>query len=81
MAQPVWVTPAGDLGTIAESLFFQVPIEATDSDAGGTAPYYNFGIRYALLFSHSVNRVKHFFFCLSSIGDTKNFFRTDITFE
>jgi hypothetical protein len=32
MAQPVWVTPAGDLGTIAESLFFQVPIEATDPD-------------------------------------------------
>ena len=32
MAQPVWVTPAGDLGTIAESLFFQVPILATDAD-------------------------------------------------
>ena len=38
MAQPVWVTPAGDLGTIAESLFFQVPIEATDSD-GSTVKY------------------------------------------
>jgi len=32
MAQPVWITPAGDLGTIAENLFFQVPIEATDPD-------------------------------------------------
>ena len=38
MAQPVWVTPAGDLGTIAESLFFQRPIEATDPD-GGTLSY------------------------------------------
>ena len=38
MAQPVWVTPAGDLGTIAENLFFQVPIEATDSD-GATVSY------------------------------------------
>ena len=34
MAQPVWVTPAGDLGTIAENLFFQVPVVATDPDDG-----------------------------------------------
>lgn len=34
MAQPVWVTPAGDLGTIAENLFFQRPIEAVDPDGG-----------------------------------------------
>jgi hypothetical protein len=32
MAQPVWVTPAGNLGTIAESLYFQRPIEAYDPD-------------------------------------------------
>ena len=34
MAQPVWVTPAGDLGTIAENLYFQIPIVATDPDGG-----------------------------------------------
>lgn len=34
MAQPVWVTPAGDLGTVAENLFFQRPIEAVDPDGG-----------------------------------------------
>ena len=34
MAQPVWVTPAGNLGTIAESLFFNQPIVATDPDGG-----------------------------------------------
>ena len=34
MAQPVWVTPAGDLGTIAEGLYFQIPIVATDPDGG-----------------------------------------------
>jgi len=38
MAQPVWVTPAGDLGTIAENLFFQLSVEATDPD-GGTPTY------------------------------------------
>ena len=38
MAQPVWVTPAGDLGTIAENLFFQVSVIATDPD-GGTPVY------------------------------------------
>ena len=32
MAQPVWVTPAGNLGTIAESLYFHRPIEAYDPD-------------------------------------------------
>jgi hypothetical protein len=34
MTQPVWVTPAGDLGTIAENLFFQVSVVATDPDSG-----------------------------------------------
>lgn len=30
MAQPVWVTPAGDLGTIPEGVFYQTPLEAYD---------------------------------------------------
>lgn len=34
MAQPVWLTPAGDLGTVAENLFFQRPLEAVDPDGG-----------------------------------------------
>ena len=38
MAQPQWITPAGDLGTIAEGLFFSVPILAVDPD-GGTVNY------------------------------------------
>lgn len=38
MAQPVWETPAGNLGTIAEGLFYQVPIEASDPE-GGTLTY------------------------------------------
>ena len=38
MAQPQWITPAGDLGTIAEGLFFQTPVEAVDPD-GGTVQY------------------------------------------
>lgn len=38
MAQPQWITPAGDLGTIAEGLFFQTPVEAVDPD-GGTVLY------------------------------------------
>jgi hypothetical protein len=38
MAQPVWVTTAGDLGTIAENLFFQLSVLATDPD-GGTPTY------------------------------------------
>lgn len=29
MSQPQWVTPAGNLGTIAEGIFYQVPLEAT----------------------------------------------------
>ena len=34
MAQPVWITPAGSLGTIPEGLFFQLPLLAYDPDAG-----------------------------------------------
>ena len=33
MAQPVWITPAGNLGTIAEGIFFQLPLLAVDPDA------------------------------------------------
>jgi len=38
MAQPQWTTPAGSLGTIAEGLFFNVPVIAEDTD-GGTVKY------------------------------------------
>lgn len=38
MAQPVWTTEAGSLGTIAEGLFFNTPVIATDPD-GGTVKY------------------------------------------
>jgi len=38
MAQPQWVTPAGSLGTIAENIFYQIIVQATDSD-GGTITY------------------------------------------
>jgi hypothetical protein len=32
MAQPVWITPPGSLGTIAEGIFYEVPLEAYDPD-------------------------------------------------
>lgn len=32
MAQPVWVTPSGSLGTIPEGVFFQLSIQAYDPD-------------------------------------------------
>ena len=38
MAQPQWITDAGSLGTIAEGLFFNVPVIAEDPD-GGTVKY------------------------------------------
>jgi hypothetical protein len=38
MAQPQWITPPGDLGTIAEGLFFSTPVAAVDPD-GGTVKY------------------------------------------
>ena len=38
MAQPVWITPAGSLGTIPEGVFYEVPLEAYDPD-GGTVFY------------------------------------------
>lgn len=51
MAQPVWVTPAGSLGTIPEGLFYQVPLIAYEPElsivvtsvvATGTTVTYNF---------------------------------------
>ena len=41
MAQPVWVTPVGTLGTIPEGIFYQVPLLAYDpSDPEGNEVYY-----------------------------------------
>ena len=34
MAQPQWVTQAGNLGTIPENVFYQVPLQAIDPDEG-----------------------------------------------
>ena len=39
MAQPVWITNYGNLGTVAEGQFFQLPIQAIDPDNGNV--YYN----------------------------------------
>src|SRR6056300_221476 len=38
MAQPQWVTAAGSLGSVAENIFVNIPVIATDSD-GGTVKY------------------------------------------
>jgi hypothetical protein len=35
MAQPVWITPAGNLGVIPEGVFFQLNLEAADVTLGG----------------------------------------------
>jgi hypothetical protein len=41
MAQPVWITPAGNLGTIPEGVFYQQSMLAVDpSPAPGTELYY-----------------------------------------
>ena len=41
MAQPVWVTPVGSLGTIPEGIFYQVPLLAYDpADPEGHDVYY-----------------------------------------
>jgi len=34
MAQPIWVTSAGSLGTIPEGVFFETPLQAFDPDGG-----------------------------------------------
>jgi len=39
MAQPVWLTPAGDLGTYPEGVFFQFPLMAEEPDLGATVYY------------------------------------------
>lgn len=39
MAQPVWITPAGNLGVIPEGVFFQTPLEAYDPDLIDTVYY------------------------------------------
>lgn len=36
MAQPIWITAAGSLGTIAESVFYQIPLQAYEPDAEQT---------------------------------------------
>jgi hypothetical protein len=39
MAQPVWITPAGNLGTIPEGVFYSVPLQAVDPDDVDTIYY------------------------------------------
>lgn len=39
MAQPVWITPPGSLGTIPEGVFYEVPLEAYDPDSVDTIYY------------------------------------------
>jgi hypothetical protein len=36
MAQPTWITPAGNLGVIPEGVFYQLNLEATNVDGGVT---------------------------------------------
>lgn len=39
MAQPVWITPPGTLGTIAEGIFYQIPLQAYEPELGETVYY------------------------------------------
>ena len=39
MAQPVWITPAGNLGTIPEGVFYSIPLQAVDPDNVDTVYY------------------------------------------
>lgn len=39
MAQPVWVTPAGSLGTIPEGVFYSTPLLAVEPELGDTVYY------------------------------------------
>jgi hypothetical protein len=39
MAQPVWLTPAGNLGTYPEGVFFQFPLLAEEPELGATVLY------------------------------------------
>jgi len=39
MAQPIWITPPGSLGTIAEGIFYQLPLLAYDPGQSNTLYY------------------------------------------
>ena len=39
MAQPVWITPPGSLGTIPEGVFYEIPLQAYDPDLIDTIYY------------------------------------------
>ena len=39
MAQPVWITPAGSLGTVPEGVFYSVPLVAEDPTNTDTIYY------------------------------------------
>ena len=39
MAQPQWVTPAGDLGTIPEGVFYSTPLVAVEPEIGEPVYY------------------------------------------
>lgn len=39
MAQPIWITPAGSLGTIPEGIFYQIPLLAYEPDLSETVYY------------------------------------------
>jgi hypothetical protein len=39
MAQPIWITPAGSLGTIAEGVFYQIPLLAYEPSLSETVYY------------------------------------------
>lgn len=39
MAQPIWITPPGSLGTIAEGIFYQVPLLAYEPEASEEVYY------------------------------------------
>jgi hypothetical protein len=39
MAQPVWITPAGSLGTIPEGVFYEVPLQAYEPESAQTVFY------------------------------------------
>lgn len=39
MAQPIWITPPGSLGTIAEGIFYQIPLLAYEPEASEEVYY------------------------------------------
>ena len=39
MAQPIWITPPGSLGTIAEGIFYQIPLRAYEPTQSETVYY------------------------------------------